>query len=73
MDFYLENICRLILKPWNQTFSPAVIWKSEPEFLNISWLFAWKDTFLTIPAFSGFLDTQDVFLKGWLALLHSIQ
>ncbi len=26
--FYIENICRLIWKPWNQTFSPAVIQKS---------------------------------------------
>jgi hypothetical protein len=50
----------------------------EPQFLNISWrlklqLFAWKDIFLTIPAFSGFLNTQAVFLEGWPALLRSVQ
>jgi hypothetical protein len=26
--FYIENIRRLIWKPWNQTFSPVVIWNS---------------------------------------------
>jgi hypothetical protein len=43
--------------------------RSEPEFLNISWglkrqLLAWKDIFLSIPAFSGFLNMQVVFLEG---------
>ncbi len=43
----------------------------EPEFLNISWglkrqLLPWKDIFLSIPAFSGFLNIQAVFLEGWL-------